>query len=273
LESGAVRRFLLASSLARLIARDRGSTSITEGYFAGQQGRVSYVALHGERAQLVLTSEPTGSAPVEERTEIPRAHAEALLDVCAGRLTLERSTFPIDGGAEVLIERITQPGPINTVTVEFHNPDEAEAFTPPTWFGPEITTEPSFGRQVIAVDRLPEVGEVPLSNFTVEAVLDLLEGRFSLPPVTAPARPGSIETSVLDALSRLSASGAAGRATARPEAHEASPEPQMPESEPTTYALDARPLEPTERDKVPADAEEPSRPSRVRPRLFPRLTH
>ena len=35
-----VRRFLLTSSLARLIARDRGSTSITEGYFAGQQGRV-----------------------------------------------------------------------------------------------------------------------------------------------------------------------------------------------------------------------------------------
>ena len=73
-----VRRFLLASSLARLIARDRGSTSVTEGYFAGQQGRVSYVALHSERTQLVLTSEPTASAPAEERTEVPRAHAEAM---------------------------------------------------------------------------------------------------------------------------------------------------------------------------------------------------
>jgi hypothetical protein len=180
----------------------------------------------------------------------------------------------MDGGAEVSIERITQPGPINTVTVEFHNPDEAEAFTPPTWFGPEITTEPSFGRQVIAVDRLPEVGEVPLSNSTVEAVLDLLEGRVSLSPrVTATARRPSIETSVLDALSRLSASGAAGRATAPPEAHEASPEPQMPDIEPTIYAPDAHRSEPTERDKAPADAEEPSRPSRTRPRLFPRLTH
>jgi len=76
-----VRRFLLASSLARLMARDRGSTSITEGYFASQQGRVSYVALDAERAGLVLTSEPMGSAPVEERTEIPRAHAEALLEL------------------------------------------------------------------------------------------------------------------------------------------------------------------------------------------------
>jgi CYTH domain-containing protein len=231
------------------------------------------VALDDERAQLVLTSEPIGAAPVEERTEIPRAHAEALLDVCAGRLTLERSTFPIDGGAEVLIERITHPGPIYTVTVEFHNPDEAEAFTPPTWFGPEITTEPSFGRQLIALDRMPEIGEVPLSNSAVEAVLDLLEGRVSLSqPDTAPGRRASIETSVLDALSRLSASGAAAGATAPPEAHEGSPEPQMPDIEPTTYAPDAHARERAERDKVTAQADDPSRPSR-RPRLFPRLTH
>ena len=148
---------------------------------------------------------------MEERTEIPRAHAEALLDVCAGRLTLERSTLPIDGGAEVLIERIAQPRGINTVTVEFHNPDEAQAFTPPPWFGPEITTESSFGRQVIALDRLPELPEVPLSNAIMEAVLDLLEDRASTSrPVTAPAPRASVETSVLDALTRLSA-GASGR--------------------------------------------------------------
>jgi hypothetical protein len=173
-----------------------------------------------------------------------------------------------------LIERITHPGVMNTVTVEFHNPDEAEAFTPPTWFGPEITTQPSFGRQVIALDRVPEVGEVPLSNSTVEAVLDLLEGRVSLSaPVTAPARRPSIETSVLDALSRLSASGAAGRPTAPPEAHEASPEPQMPDSERTAYTP-GTPSEAAERDRVhPVDSDEPSRPSTIRPRLFPRLTH
>src|SRR5215204_6049820 len=140
-----------------------------------------------------------------------RALLPALLDVCAGRLTLERSTLPIDGGAEVLIERIAQPRSINTVTVEFHNPDEAQAFTPPPWFGPEITTESSFGRQVIALDRLPELPEVPLSNAIMEAVLDLLEDRASTSqPVTAPAPRASIETSVLDALTRLSA-GASGR--------------------------------------------------------------
>jgi hypothetical protein len=124
---------------------------------------------------LVLGSEPTGSALIEERTDIPPAHAEALLAVCAGRLTLERSALGIDdGGAEVLIERIIEPGPLNTVTVEFHNEEEAEAFTPPAWFGHEITTEPSFGRQVISFNQMPDVGEVPLSDGIVEAVLDVL---------------------------------------------------------------------------------------------------
>jgi CYTH domain-containing protein len=98
-----VRRFLIASSLARLVARERGSESITEGYFAGQHGRVSYVKLGGERAQLALIAEPTGSAPVEERTDIPRAHARALLEVCGGQITIERSTLAIAGGAEVLV--------------------------------------------------------------------------------------------------------------------------------------------------------------------------
>ena len=138
-----VRRFLMASSLARLISRERGSRPIIEGYFAAQQGRVSYVFQDGERSQLVLGSEPTGSALVEERTDIPPAHAEALLAVCAGRLTLERSALGIDGGAEVLIERIIEPGPLNTVTVEFHNEEEAEAFTPPAWFGPKSRPNPA----------------------------------------------------------------------------------------------------------------------------------
>ena len=102
---------------------------------------------------------------------------------------------------------------------------------------------------MIALDRLPELPEVPLSNAIMEAVLDLLEDRASTSrPVTAPAPRASIETSVLDALTRLSA-GASGRPTAPPEAHEASPEPQMPDNERTAYAS-GTPSEAAERDKV-----------------------
>jgi hypothetical protein len=223
---------------------------------------------------LVLGSEPTGSALVEERTDIPPAHAEALLAVCAGRLTLERSALGIKGGAEVLIERIIEPGPLNTVTVEFHNEEEAEAFTPPAWFGPEITTEPSFGRHLISFNQMPDVGEVPLSNGIVEAVLDLLEGRADDQRVATPARLRAIETSVFDALRRLTAS--VGSQTASPETHEASPEPAMPDdiNHEGTYSEAEEASEPAQHDEAqPSDANEPSRPSKIRPRLFPRRTH
>jgi len=130
-----VRRFLLASSLARLVSRERG-LFITEGYFAAQQGRSSYVVIGGERYHLVLVTEPTESALVEERTDIPPAHAEAVLDVCAGRVTLDRSRVGIDGGGEVLIDRMTHPGVLDTVSVELDNPDQAAAFVPPVWFDP-----------------------------------------------------------------------------------------------------------------------------------------
>ena len=269
-----VRRFLMASSLARLISRERGSRPIIEGYFAAQQGRVSYVVQDGERSQLVLASEPTGSALIEERTDIPPAHAEALLAVCAGRLTLERSALGIDGGAEVLIERIIEPGPLNTVTVEFHNEEEAEAFTPPAWFGPEITTELSFGRQVISFNQMPDVGEVPLSDGIVEAVLDVLEGRADDQLVPTPAHLRAVETSVFDALRRLSAS--VGSQPASPEAPEAGPEPAMPDiiNHEGTYAEAEEASAPAQHDEArPADADAPSRPSKIRPRLFPRLTH
>ena len=71
--------------------------------------------------------EPTGSAPVEERTKIPRAHAQALLEVCGGQITIERSTLAIRGSRGAG-RRITHPGVLTSVAVEFHNPDEAEAF-------------------------------------------------------------------------------------------------------------------------------------------------
>jgi CYTH domain-containing protein len=206
-----VRRFLIASSLARLVARERGSTVITEGYFPPQEGRNSRIVVEGERSALILVTEEQGT-PLEERTEVPRVHAEALLDVCAGRLILERSRVALDGGREALVERMTHPGALDSLTIEFGNPEEAAAFTPPVWSGSEITRNPSFTRHMMALDGVPEVQEVPLSNPAVEVLLDLLDGEpgreRALDADAAPAttRASSLDTSVFDALRRLAAS-------------------------------------------------------------------
>ena len=75
-----VRRFLLAPSFARLIRKERGSQRVTEGYFATQTGRNSHVLVENGTCHLVLVTPEEGGAPTEERTEVPRAHADALLD-------------------------------------------------------------------------------------------------------------------------------------------------------------------------------------------------
>ena len=77
---------------------------------------------------------------------------------------------------------------------------------------------PIGGDLLIALNRIPDVGEVALSDGIVEAVLDLLEGRADDQPVATPARLRSVELSVLDALRRLSASVVVSQ-TASPEAH------------------------------------------------------
>ncbi|HEX8166118.1 MAG TPA: hypothetical protein VF601_10060 [Beijerinckiaceae bacterium] len=203
-----IRRFLLAPSFARLVRRERGSARVTEGYFATQSGRNSHVLVESGQCHLVLVTPEDGAAPSEERTEVPRAHADALLDVCAGRTVYERTRVAIGGAREALVDRITHPGALDLVSVEFEARDDAAAFLPPAWFGPEVTADESFDRRALALAGLPAVGEVALSDAGLDALLDMLEDRFGRTrfapaPAAAPARRATNDSAVIDALRRL----------------------------------------------------------------------
>jgi CYTH domain-containing protein len=202
-----VRRFLLAPSFARLIRKERGSQRVTEGYFATQSGRNSHVLVENGQCHLVLVTPEEGAVASEERTEVPRAHADALLDVCAGKTVYERARIAIGGGREALVDRVTHPGVLDLVSVEFDDRDEAASFAFPAWFGPEVSADASFDRRTIALEGVPAVGEVPLSNASLEALLDTIEdrvgrARFSAPAAPAPRR-ATNDSSVIDALRRL----------------------------------------------------------------------
>ena len=199
-----VRRFLLAPSFARLIRKERGSQRVTEGYFATQSGRNSHVLVEAGQCHLVLVTPGDGAAPNEERTEVPRAHADALLDVCSGKTVYERTRVSLGGGREALIDRITHPGALDLVSAEFENRDDAATFLAPAWFGPEVTADGSFDRRTVALRGVPAVGEVPLSNAALDALLDILEERFGRPRFAAPPpRRATNDSSVIDALRRL----------------------------------------------------------------------
>jgi CYTH domain-containing protein len=185
------RRYLIASSLARLIRKERGGNRVTEGHFPNQADRSSYVIVEGDKGSLVLiTNGP--AAPMEERTEVPRAHAEALLDVTPGKVDFVRSHLTV-GTRDIHINRYVTPGPLDLISVEFESEEEARDFRPLAWFGPDVTDDVVYQNRSIALEGLPPVPDVPISNGALNSLLDSLENRYSPPRNYAPgpARPAA----------------------------------------------------------------------------------
>jgi CYTH domain-containing protein len=203
-----VRRFLLAPAFARLVRKERGAVRVTEGYFPNQAGRQSHVLVEGSQCHLVLVTPNAGARPTEERTEVPRGHADALLDVCAGKAIYDRSRIAIGGGRDAFVDHVVTPGVLDLVTLEFDEEADAGRFQPVAWFGAEVSGRDGYDNRAIALQGLPTTGEVAISNAALEALLDTLENRgmsrFALPPRPASAGEGGGE--VLDTLRRMAAS-------------------------------------------------------------------
>ena len=245
-----VRRFLVAPALVRLIRKERGAARISEGYFAPQAGRVSYVRVDGQTCHLVLvTSAPDGTAS-EERTDVPRAHGDALMDVCSGKAAYDRTGIALGGGREALVDRYSVPGELDLVSVSFDGPDEAGGFAVPAWFGPEVSGDAAYDRHAIALQGPPQPGEIALSNAALDAVLDLVEPRFGFGRFGGSARTGDGD-GMMKALRRVAGGAAVAAPVAAAGAVSAAEEPAF--SEPA-------PVEPThvEPAHVEAPHEEPS---------------
>ena len=275
-----VRRFLVAPSLVRLLRKERGGSRVTEGYFAPQAGRTSFVRLQGTNCFLVLMTGSEG-AMAEERTEVPRAHGDALLDVCQGRAVYERTTVSLGGSVEALVDRYVRPSGLDIVSLVFSDASAAQGFTPPVWFGAEVTTDKAYDGQSIAITGVPTPGDIPLSNAALDAVLDLIEPRFGSnrppftpskpvsPPRDTPARPPEPPkpAPVPDALLAAAvAEPATPPETKSEEQPQASEEPLPAAAEPTPEAPKAEEPAPAEAAAPePAAAEEPAPTEAAKP--------
>src|SRR3954453_11913270 len=168
------RRFLVASSLARLIRKEQGVTDrIVEGYFPPRPDRDHFVSLEPDHAYLVLA--PVGGAGGGERTEVPHSQAEALLAVCAGKVGFEGTIVPLRAGQQALLQRFVAPGPLDLLSIAFAAGEDADGFVPPAWLGPEVTQNPAYHRGSLARAGLPASDKIPLSSVMIEALLDLLD--------------------------------------------------------------------------------------------------
>lgn len=251
-----VRRFLVAPSLVRLIRKERGNARITEGYFAPQAGRTSFVRVDGQACHLVLVTTGADGVSAEERTDVPRAHGDALLDVCSGKAVYERTALQA-GGRDVVIDRYVAPAALDLVSVTFEADGEASGFSPPPWFGREVSSEAGYERHAIALKGPPAAGEVGLTNAALDAVLDTIEprfgfGRYGGAPRAAEARPAE-DGGVIDALRRMSPPAAPTAPVAAPVEP---PEPEvLPEAKAAGISLpDPLPDPPPEAPKAPEPA-------------------
>jgi hypothetical protein len=170
------RRFLLASSFARILLRECSANRVVEGHFPASHNRLSYVLFGDSTCSLVLVTNPGSPEAEVERTEVPGKQGQFLLEVCAGTLVYQRIVIGIDGARHAAITSFSVPGPLHLVELEFEDGEQADAFSAPIWFGPEVTGDPAFDHHAIATNGLPTQQAAPLSDASLHAVLDLLDG-------------------------------------------------------------------------------------------------
>jgi hypothetical protein len=123
----------------------------------------------------------------EVATEVPAGHAEALLEACPGKLTLERSIVPLKA-ERALVDRILSPGSLDLVSIEFINEDQGINFVAPAWFGVEVTEEVTYTNLQIAISGLPVAPITEASNDGLDALLDILESKLAGLPLSEGAR-------------------------------------------------------------------------------------
>jgi hypothetical protein len=167
------RRFLVASSVARLIMRERSGTPFVEGHFPASDERLSYVLFQGTGCQLVLVTKPGTDAEEEERADVPTKQGEFLMEVCAGRLAYQRCLIEI-GREQAHLESFRIPDCLHLIEIQFDGQDQARAFEPPLWFGPEVSGYVGYEHNTIATNGHPDQPEIALSDDAINALLDLL---------------------------------------------------------------------------------------------------
>lgn len=169
------RRFLIVSSIARLIQREsHASTRIVEGHFPPRPERLQLVRVEREHAVLVLGQRQPDGRVAEEQAEIPGAHAEALIDVAAGTVAFDRVDIELPSGTQGQLDRFLLPRGIDVLTSTMEEGADDDL---PDWLGLEVTGRPEYEYGSLTISGLPAPEEIRISNRGLEELLDLLGSR------------------------------------------------------------------------------------------------
>jgi adenylate cyclase len=150
------RKFLLSS-----IPQDRRQgpgEQIEQGYVAIDETAEVRVRRRGDGHTLTVKSAPARTR-VEEEFAIDEAQFASLWELSAGRRIVKtRHLLEHDGATIELDEYHGALAGLVVAEVEFAGEAECRAFDPPQWLGREITGDPRYANQTLAVAGPPPDG-------------------------------------------------------------------------------------------------------------------
>jgi adenylate cyclase len=149
------RKWLVSAPPAEALASP--SDRIEQGYLTiGSDGGETRVRRRGERRFLTVKS-GSGIVRAEHEVELTESQFETLWPASLGR-RIEKRRHLIHGEGDHLIELDVYEGGLSgliVAEVEFHDPWGATTFVAPYWFGLEVTDDPAYKNQRLAVEGLP----------------------------------------------------------------------------------------------------------------------
>lgn len=151
------RKFLVDHLPADIDAHP--SARIDQGYLAiTQDGLEVRIRNYGGRSFLTIKS-GEGKLRLEEEIGIDERRFHSLWPLTDGRRICKRR-YLIPSGDGPQIELDVYDGALSglvTAEVEFASESAAAAFTPPSWLGRDITDEPGYKNQRLALHGLPDL--------------------------------------------------------------------------------------------------------------------
>lgn len=131
---------------------------IRQGYLTEPEDSVEIRLRQLDDAFFLTLKAGDGLARTEREVALDAAQFEPLWPQTEGRrVEKERWTGDLGGGLRFQLDLFTGTlAPLRLVEVEFTSEAGAGAFTPPDWFGPEVTTDKRYKNKALALHGLPQ---------------------------------------------------------------------------------------------------------------------
>jgi adenylate cyclase len=150
------RKFLL-SELPPTLRLARGE-AIKQGYLA-LDGDTEVRLRTGSAPPRLTIKSGRGEVRTEVELPVEGSGARQLWELTEGRrVEKTRRLMRIDGVEAEVDEYGGDLAGLVVAEIEFPDEQAAQAFTPPAWFGRELTGEPEYANQSLACHGLPQAG-------------------------------------------------------------------------------------------------------------------